>query len=158
MKAPAAKKSVDFSRLMTVGEVAERSGVSVSTLHFYEAKGLISSTRNAGNQRRFASITLRRIAIIKAAQRTGIPLDEIRLALGDYPADAKLSTTQWRALSSRWRDSLDERITRLSRLRDELDSCIGCGCLSLKECPLRNPQDVLGAQGPGAHILERPEQ
>lgn len=158
MKTAVAKAPIDFTRLLTVGEVAQRSGVSVSTIHFYESKGLISSTRNAGNQRRFASITLRRIAIIKAAQRTGIPLEEIKQALGDYAPDAKLTTAQWAVLSSRWRESLTERITRLTRLRDELDSCIGCGCLSLSDCPLRNPLDELGAEGPGARILERPEK
>lgn len=151
-----AKKPIDFSRLLTVGEVAHRSGVPVSTIHFYESKGLIASTRNAGNQRRFPSTVLRHIAIIKVAQRTGIPLEEIKEALGRYPPGSKLSAVQWRELSSRWRESLDERIRKLTRLRDELDSCIGCGCLSLEECPLRNPLDVLGEQGSGPRILERP--
>jgi len=145
----------DFSRLMTVGEVARRAGVPVSTIHFYESKGLIVSTRNAGNQRRFASVVLRYIAIIKVAQRTGIPLDEIKTALGRYPAGSKLSAAQWRELSTRWRKDLDERITKLERLRDELDTCIGCGCLSLSNCPLYNPRDTLGQEGPGARILER---
>lgn len=149
-------KPIDFSRLLTVGEVAHRAGVPVSTIHFYESKGLIVSTRNAGNQRRFRSTVLRYIAIIKVAQRTGIPLEEIKEALARFPAGSKLTAAQWRELSSRWRESLDERITKLSRLRDELDSCIGCGCLSLDECPLRNPSDVLGEKGPGPRILERP--
>lgn len=151
-----AKKPIDFSRLLTVGEVAHRAGVPVSTIHFYESKGLIASTRNAGNQRRFPSTVLRYIAIIKVAQRTGIPLEEIKEALGRYPPESKLTAAQWHELSSRWRESLDERIRKLTRLRDELDSCIGCGCLSLEECPLRNPLDVLGEQGPGSRILERP--
>lgn len=151
-----AKQAVDFSRLMTVGEVAHRSGVPVSTLHFYESKGLIASTRNAGNQRRYSSAVLRYVAIIKIAQRTGIPLEEIKEAMGRYPPGSKLTAAQWRELSSRWRKSLNERIRKLTRLRDELDSCIGCGCLSLDECPLRNPLDVLGEQGPGPRILERP--
>lgn len=150
------KKPIDFSRLLTVGEVAHRAGVPVSTIHFYESKGLIASTRNAGNQRRFASVVLRYIAVIKVAQRTGIPLEEIKEALGRYPPGSKLTAVQWRELSTRWRTNLDERITKLTRLRDELDSCIGCGCLSLDECPLRNPQDALGAEGPGPRILERP--
>jgi len=122
----------DPNRLLTVGEVARRAGVPVSTIHFYERKGLIISTRNPGNQRRFAPVVLRYIAIIKVAQRTGIP-----------------------ALSSHWRKDLDARMTRLQRLRDELDTCIGCGCLSLTKCPLYNPRDTLGREGPGARILER---
>ncbi|MCL7715478.1 redox-sensitive transcriptional activator SoxR [Stenotrophomonas mori] len=147
--------SIDFSRLLTVGEVARRSGVAVSTIHFYEAKGLISSTRNEGNQRRFSSVVLRYIAVIKVAQRTGIPLEEIKQALSHFPVGSKLTAAQWRTLSAGWRTSLDERIQILTRLRDELDSCIGCGCLSLNQCPLRNPQDALGADGPGPRILER---
>jgi len=143
-------------RLMTVGEVAHRAGVPVSTIHFYESKGLITSTRNAGNQRRFSAAVLRYIAVIKVAQRSGIPLEEIKNALGRFPPGDKLTAAQWRTLSSAWRTSLDERIKRLTRLRDELDRCIGCGCLSLTDCPLRNPGDVLGAEGAGARILERP--
>ncbi|VFR56802.1 Redox-sensitive transcriptional activator SoxR [plant metagenome] len=142
-------------RTLTVGEVARRAGVPVSTLHFYESKGLIQSTRSGGNQRRYAPMVLRAIAIIKVAQRTGIPLQEIHEAMSRYQG-VKLSAAQWRALSSRWREDLDARIRRLTRLRDELDSCIGCGCLSLGDCPLRNPDDVLGEEGPGARILERP--
>jgi len=142
-------------RLLTVGEVARRSGVPVSTIHFYESKGLIASTRNPGNQRRFAAVVLRYIAIIKVAQRTGIPLEDIKHALGRYPPGSKLTAVQWRALSSHWRNDLDARITRLQRLRDELDQCIGCGCLSLAKCPLYNPQDKLGQGGSGAMILER---
>ncbi|MGB3067721.1 MAG: redox-sensitive transcriptional activator SoxR [Ottowia sp.] len=149
------KQQVDFSRLMTVGEVSHRAGVPVSTLHFYESKGLIASMRSEGNQRRFPSTVLRYIAIIKVAQRTGIPLEEIKEAIGRYPPGSKLTAAQWRALSSRWRESLDERIRKLTRLRDELNGCIGCGCLSMKDCPLRNPQDILGEEGPGARLLER---
>ncbi|MHA7848006.1 redox-sensitive transcriptional activator SoxR [Serratia sp. D1N4] len=151
-----AKQTIDFSRALTVGEVAHRSGVPVSTIHFYESKGLIASTRSEGNQRRFSSVVLRYIAIIKVAQRTGIPLEEIKEALGRYAPGNKLTAAQWRKLSSYWRESLDERIKKLTRLRDELDSCIGCGCLSLDDCPLRNPGDVLGEQGAGPQILERP--
>lgn len=149
--------TIDPSRLLTVGEVAQRAGVPISTIHFYEAKGLITSTRNAGNQRRFAAVVLRYIGIIKVAQRTGIPLEAIRQALGRYPPGSKLTAAQWRTMSSLWRRDLDERIRALTRLRDELDSCIGCGCLSLRDCPLRNPQDTLGEEGPGPRILERPE-
>ncbi|MGE8656752.1 MAG: redox-sensitive transcriptional activator SoxR [Achromobacter sp.] len=153
----AADKPIDITRVMTVGEVARRSGVPVSTIHFYESKGLIQSSRSDGNQRRFPGIVLRYIAIIKVAQRTGIPLDEIRAAMARFPQDGnKLTPAQWKELSSQWRANLDERIRKLTRLRDELDSCIGCGCLSLRDCPLRNPDDVLGRDGPGPRILERP--
>lgn len=151
-----ARPASQSHRFLSVGEVARRAGVPVSTIHFYESKGLIASVRSAGNQRRFAAVVLRYIAIIKVAQRTGIALEDIKDALGRYPMGSKLTAAQWRALSSRWRATLDERIRKLVRLRDELDGCIGCGCLSLKDCPLRNPQDVLGQEGPGARILERP--
>jgi MerR family redox-sensitive transcriptional activator SoxR len=148
---------IDFDRMMTVGEVAKRSGVTVSTLHFYESKGLIKSIRTNGNQRRFPAIVLRYIGIIKVAQKVGISLEEIKTALSVYPIGSKLSAEQWSELSSRWRKDLDERIQKLTRLRDEMDWCIGCGCLSLKQCPLRNPEDVLGRQGSGPRILERVE-
>lgn len=142
--------------LLPIGVIARRSGVPVSTIHFYESKGLISSVRSEGNQRRYAPVVLRYIAVIKVAQRTGIPLEEIGDALSRFPSGSKLSASQWETLASAWRDGLDERINRLTRLRDELNQCIGCGCLSLEECPLRNPGDALGAKGPGARILERP--
>ncbi|EKT53106.1 redox-sensitive transcriptional activator SoxR [Providencia sneebia] len=147
---------IDFSRALTVGEVAKRSGVPVSTIHFYESKGLIQSTRTQGNQRRFPAVVLRYIAIIKVAQSTGIPLKEVQDALGKFPANSKLTSEQWKEMSTEWKVSLDKRIRQLTRLRNELDHCIGCGCLSLSECPLRNPDDILGRRGPGARILERP--
>lgn len=141
-------------RVLSVGEVAARSGVPISTIHFYEAKGLIRSWRNAGNQRRFAREVLRRIAVIKVAQRAGIPLAKIKDALGGLPNSRTPTAADWRRLSSRWRADLDERIDRLTRLRDALDGCIGCGCLSTRECPLRNPDDALGEAGPGPRLLE----
>ena len=150
------KRPVAATRVLTVGEVAKRSGVPISTIHFYESKGLIESSRSEGNQRRYAAVVLRYIAVIKVAQRTGIPLESIRQAFEHFPAGGVLTAAQWEKLSARWRSELDARIHKLVRLRDELDSCIGCGCLSLKDCPLRNPQDVLGQNGPGAQILERP--
>jgi MerR family redox-sensitive transcriptional activator SoxR len=146
----------DPPRYLSVGEVALRSGVAVSTLHFYESKGLISSVRTEGNQRRFTPGVLRYIAIVKVAQRAGIALEEVRQALGEYRPEVRVTAAQWRAVASRWRRAMDERILQLQRLRDELDSCIGCGCLSLKDCPLRNPGDALAQQGPGPRILERP--
>lgn len=140
--------------LLTVGEVAARSGVAVSTLHFYEAKGLISSVRSAGNQRRFERAELRRIAVIKVAQRAGISLSEIREALSGLPAKRAVSANEWARMSKRWKRDLDERIARLEALRDQLSDCIGCGCLSLRSCPLRNPMDVLSDEGPGPRLLD----
>jgi MerR family redox-sensitive transcriptional activator SoxR len=139
---------------LSVGEVAKRSGVAVSTLHFYEAKGLIRSLRTEGNQRRYARGVLRRVAVIKVAQRTGIPLATIQAALARLPDGRAPTAEDWAELSRVWRAELDERIRKLGQLRDQLDDCIGCGCLSLKTCPLRNPQDVLGAEGAGPRLLE----
>lgn len=139
---------------LTVGEVARRSGVAVSALHFYESKGLIKSWRNAGNQRRYARDVLRRVALIKVAQRTGIPLAAIRKALKTLPGERTPTAEDWKKLSAGWRVELNDRIERLIRLRDQLDGCIGCGCLSLGICPLRNPHDNLGKQGPGPRILD----
>ncbi|KAA0017313.1 redox-sensitive transcriptional activator SoxR [Salinicola corii] len=140
---------------LSVGDVARRSGVAVSTLHFYETKGLIQSWRNAGNQRRYTRDVLRRVAVIKIAQRTGVPLTEIREALAALPDSRTPTAADWRRLSQRWRVALDTRIAHLTQLRDQLDGCIGCGCLSLSQCPLRNPGDVLGGDGEGAQRLER---
>ncbi len=139
---------------LSVGEVAKRSGIAVSTLHFYEAKGLIRSLRTEGNQRRYPRGVLRRVAVIKVAQRTGMPLSEIREALAALPSDRAPSAEDWRTLSTNWRDELDARIRRLTQLRDQLGDCIGCGCLSMTACPLRNPGDALGAEGAGPRLLE----
>ncbi len=145
-------------KALTVGEVARRSGVAVSTIHFYESKGLIKGWRTDGNQRRYAREVLRHIAIIKVAQRTGIPLETIRENLAALPEGRPISAKEWRVLGAGWRAELDERIARLQRLRDELDTCIGCGCLSLADCPLRNPADTLGADSAGAVFLDRPAE
>ncbi|MEZ2129927.1 MULTISPECIES: redox-sensitive transcriptional activator SoxR [unclassified Sinorhizobium] len=144
----------EFNRLLTVGEVAERSGVAVSALHFYETKGLISSLRTSGNQRRYAREVLRRVAIIKVAQRVGIPLAEIQAAFEMLPQGRTPTASDWKALSLAWKDNLDARIKRLTGLRDQLTNCIGCGCLSVEGCPLRNPYDVLSEQGPGPRLLD----
>jgi MerR family redox-sensitive transcriptional activator SoxR len=141
-------------RDLTVGEVAARSGIRVSAVHFYESKGLIHADRNSGNQRRFAREVLRRIAVIKVAQRAGIPLARIRQALGELPAHRAPTKENWERLSAEWRDDLEQRIERLTRLRDQLIGCIGCGCLSTGVCPLRNPGDALGAEGPGPRLLD----
>jgi MerR family redox-sensitive transcriptional activator SoxR len=139
---------------LSVGEVAARSGVAVSTLHFYESEGLIRSRRNAGNQRRYPREVLRRIAVIRVAQRTGISLASIREALKALPDGRMPNGEDWSRLSARWRADLNDRIDRLMRLRDQLDGCIGCGCLSLGVCPLRNPWDKLATQGPGPRLLD----
>lgn len=143
----------DIGKPLTVGEVARRSGLAISTIHFYEAKKLIRSERTRGNQRRYPRHVLRRVAIIKVAQRTGIPLAEIRAALEALPQDRALSAADWHSLSREWRNDLDQRIALLTALRDRLDGCIGCGCLSMESCPLRNPLDRLSAKGPGPHLL-----
>lgn len=142
------KKLPRIKALLTPGEVAKRSGVAVSALHFYESKGLITSIRNSGNQRRYKRDVLRYVAIIKIAQRIGIPLATIREAFGVLPEGHTLSAKEWKQLSSQWREELDRRIHTLVALRDELDGCIGCGCLSRSDCPLRNPGDRLEKKVP----------
>lgn len=139
----------------SVGRVARRCGVKVSTLHFYEKKGLIRSGRNAGNQRRYKADVLRRISVIKAAQKMGISLEEIKGALARLPDNRTPTQQDWQRLSSHWRTDLDQRIAYLERLRDLLTGCIGCGCLSMKNCPIYNEGDRLAEQGDGAIILER---
>lgn len=138
---------------LSVGEVAARSGVAVSTLHFYETKGLIASTRSHGNQRRYERAVLRRLGIIRIGQELGISLAEIGSALDTLPRDHAPTQKDWTALSRRWREALDARIAGLTRFRDRLDGCIGCGCLSVSQCPLRNPDDSLAGHGPGPRKL-----
>ncbi|MBU1352530.1 MAG: redox-sensitive transcriptional activator SoxR [Gammaproteobacteria bacterium] len=144
--------AIDLTAELSVGEVARRSGLAVSALHFYESRGLLASVRNAGNQRRYPRSVLRRVAVIKVAQRMGVPLAAIAQALQALPSGRTPTVADWRRLSQRWREDLDERIRTLTALRDQLDGCIGCGCLSLKVCPLRNAQDTLAQQGPGPHF------
>ncbi|GAA3702651.1 redox-sensitive transcriptional activator SoxR [Zhihengliuella alba] len=139
---------------LTVGQLAERSGLAVSALHFYERKGLIHSRRTAGNQRRYPRSVLRRVAVIRAAQRAGIPLATVAAALEHLPRDGVPSQEDWQRMSSAWRDVIEDRIVRLTHLRDRLDGCIGCGCLSLTACRMVNPDDVLGTEGPGAPALD----
>ena len=133
--------------------VSSRTGVAVSALHFYEREGLIESHRTAGNQRRYHRDVLRRIAFIRVSQGLGISLARIREALGTLPDDRVPTKADWSRLSRGWRADLDARIDRLQRLRDDLDGCIGCGCLSLRSCTLYNAGDELGAAGPGARRL-----
>jgi MerR family transcriptional regulator, redox-sensitive transcriptional activator SoxR len=140
---------------LTVGQVADRSGVAISALHFYERHGLISSTRTASNQRRYSRDTLRRVAFIRASQHVGISLAVIRDALDQLPSERTPTREDWAHLSMAWRAELDARIAQLQALRDDLTECIGCGCLSLRVCHLTNPRDMLGREGPGARRLPR---
>ena len=139
--------------LLTIGEVAERSGLATSAIRFYEAEGLVSSTRTPGNQRAFARHTLRRLAFIRAAQRVGLTLDDVAEALASLPPDRAPTKAQWAKLSRTWRRGLDERIADLEALRDDLTSCIGCGCLSLATCRLYNPDDAASVNGSGPRFL-----
>ena len=141
-------------RPLSIGEVATRSGVAVSALRFYESKGLIKSLRNTGNHRRFAREVLRRVAVIKVAQSLGIPLSAVQEAFRSLPQGRTPTAADWNKLSAQWKAALDDRIDRLVQLRGQLDKCIGCGCLSLKDCPLRNPLDRLSEQGSGPRLLE----
>ncbi len=142
-----------FDEDLSIGAVAARAGVSVSALRFYEDRGLIRSRRSDGGQRRYDRSVLRRVAFVQAAQRVGLTLEEIGGALATLPDDDNLSAKDWKRLSAAWRPLLDERIRLLEGLRDELDSCIGCGCLSLERCRLRNPGDRAAVRGPGPRYL-----
>lgn len=139
--------------LLSVGEVSRRSGVAVSALHFYEAQGLLSAERNIGNQRRYRRNVLRRIAVIRVAQSLGVSLADIALELDHLPDQRAPSKSDWARMSSHWRVSLDRRIADLVALRDRLQGCIGCGCLSLRVCRLYNPEDTLAVQGAGPQRL-----
>ncbi len=136
-------------REMTPGDVARRSGVAVSALHFWEREGLIESRRTSGNQRRYHRDVLRRVAFIQFSQRLGIPLKLVSQALSTLPSDRTPTSQDWARLTDSWRDDLDERIRRLQALRDRLDGCIGCGCLSLTACAIYNVDDHLAEEGPG---------
>ncbi|WP_220719185.1 redox-sensitive transcriptional activator SoxR [Agarivorans litoreus] len=143
---------------LSVGFVAKRCGIKVSTLHYYETKGLINSWRNHGNQRRYHPDVLRRVSVIKAAQKMGISLAEIKAAFAKLPNQRTPNKSDWEALSQQWRDILNQRIKQLENLRDALTGCIGCGCLSMKSCPLYNPNDKLASEGQGPVILNRNNQ
>ena len=130
--------------------MAKRCGVAVSAIHFYESKGLITCWRNNGNQRRYSRDVLRIIAIIKVAQQLGISLNDIHTALKKLPKQRTPTASDWTKLSHQWKKDLNARISKLEQLRDDLNGCIGCGCLSLKSCPLWNPNDEMSAQGTGA--------
>jgi MerR family redox-sensitive transcriptional activator SoxR len=135
---------------LTVSEIATRSGFSASALRFYEREGLINATRTTGNQRRYERNVLRRLAFIRAARNVGLTLDEVAAALAELPDSRTPTKADWTRLSRGWRARLDAQIAALEKLRDGLDSCIGCGCLSLKRCAMSNPADIARTDGPGA--------
>ncbi|HEY9392124.1 MAG TPA: redox-sensitive transcriptional activator SoxR [Mycobacteriales bacterium] len=138
---------------LSVGQVAQRCGIAVSALHFYEREGLITSTRTTGNQRRYPRDTLRRVALIRIAQRVGIPLADIRAALDHLPGGRTPTPRDWQRVAASWREDLDQRIRHLEQLRDSFTDCVGCGCLSISRCRLANPYDALGGEGPGPRRL-----
>jgi len=138
---------MDARDLLTIGEVAHRSGFPPSALRYYERAGLLHTTRTSGGQRRYERSVLRRLAFIRAARTIGVGLDEVRAGLDRLPDGRTPTKTEWKRLSKAWRGRLDEQIAALEALRDGLDSCIGCGCLSLGRCRLSNPGDVAGRQG-----------
>lgn len=138
---------------LSVGKVAKRCGIKVSSLHFYESLGLIKSLRNQGNQRRYKRDVLRRISVIKAAQKIGVTLEEIKSAFANLPDERTPTKADWQKLSRSWQQGLNQKIAYLEKLRDSLDGCIGCGCLSMKKCPIYNPEDRLGSENSGAVLL-----
>jgi MerR family transcriptional regulator, redox-sensitive transcriptional activator SoxR len=141
--------------MLTIGELSRRSGVSQSALRFYERQGLIAAERTDGNQRRYPSVTLRRVALVQAGKAAGIPLERIRQALETLPAGRPPTKRDWQRLSASWGRELDERIATLEAIRTRLTTCIGCGCLSLQTCRLLNPDDEAAGLGGGAHYLRR---
>ena len=146
---------MDTTDLLTVGAVAERSGFAPSALRYYERLGLIHAGRTSGGQRRYQRNVLRRLAFIRAARNIGLTLDEVATALGTLPDGRTPTRADWSRLSRSWRSRLDDQIAGLVALRDGLDSCIGCGCLSLRRCAFSNPADLAAGSGPGAAFLPR---
>jgi MerR family transcriptional regulator, redox-sensitive transcriptional activator SoxR len=138
---------------LSIGAVSERTGVAPSALRFYEAEGLIHATRSDGGQRRFARETLRRVSFVRVAQQVGLSLDEIRTALASLPDNRTPTERDWEQLSTAWRPRIDAQIRMLARLRDRLDKCIGCGCLSMRHCGLLNPGDAVAERGPGPRYV-----
>jgi MerR family transcriptional regulator, redox-sensitive transcriptional activator SoxR len=138
---------------LSIGDFAARAGISVPTVRFYEAQGLIRSSRSSGNQRRFPRAELRRVAFVRAGRAVGLPLADIAAALAELPTDRTPNRRDWQLLSARWRRRLDKQIEDLVGLRDRLDGCIGCGCLSLRRCALYNLEDKVAGYGAGARLL-----
>ena len=141
---------MDPKDLLTIGEVARRSGLAASALRYYETLGLVSSRRTTGNQRRYSRSVLRRLAVVHAAQRVGVSLDDVCRAFAAFPAEHAPTKREWVTLSRRWRPALDARIRDLEQVRDGLSMCVGCGCMTMRQCAIYNPQDELGGGGSGA--------
>ncbi|WP_441246683.1 redox-sensitive transcriptional activator SoxR [Kitasatospora sp. McL0602] len=139
--------------LLTIGQLAERSGLATSALRYYESLGLIHAERTAGGQRRYARATLRRVAFVRAAQRVGLSLDEARTAIDRLPTERAPSTAEWSGVAASWQTRIDQQIAELELLKRKLTGCIGCGCLSLTRCALYNAEDRAAATGPGARYL-----
>jgi len=144
---------MDRQDLLTIGEVSARSGLAASALRYYESLGLITSTRTGGDRRRYQRAVLRRVAVIRAAQQVGLSLDQVRTAFTGFRLDAAPNKRDWTRMSTAWQPLLDQRIAELQQVRDNLNSCIGCGCLSLTQCRLYNPQDNLAETGSGPRRL-----
>jgi MerR family redox-sensitive transcriptional activator SoxR len=138
---------------LTIGELARRTGLAVSAIRFYESKGLVSSIRSEGNQRRFLRSDIRRLSVVQIAQQLGFTIQEIKAALAGLPVNRAPTQKDWERISRDFRSQLDQRISRLTRLRDYLDGCIGCGCLSMKKCALINPGDRMKKFGPGPRVV-----
>ncbi|MFG1504516.1 redox-sensitive transcriptional activator SoxR [Halobacteriovorax sp. RZ-3] len=143
----------ELNEYLSVGELSKRSGVSISAIHFYESKNLLRCHRNKGNQRRFHRRELRILSYLKVAQRIGLSLEEIREAFKSIENKEHLTASDWKKLGRSWQKVLDERLQLIERTKSQLGYCIGCGCLSLKDCPLRNPDDELGQEGTGPRLL-----
>jgi MerR family transcriptional regulator, redox-sensitive transcriptional activator SoxR len=146
-------KRMDKQDLLTIGEVSTRSGLAPSALRYYESLGLITSTRTSGDRRRFARGVLRRVAVIRAAQQVGLSLDQVRTTFAGFPLDVAPSKRDWTRMSAAWQPLLEQRIAELQQVRDNLSSCVGCGCLSMTQCRLYNPQDTLSSTGSGPRRL-----
>jgi MerR family transcriptional regulator, redox-sensitive transcriptional activator SoxR len=142
-----------MEKMLTIGEVAERSGLAASAIRFYERQGLIHAGRSESGQRRFRRDVLRRIAFIRIAQRVGLTLEEIVTALAVLPVDHAPTRRDWERLTAGWQDRIEQRITLLEALQSGLSTCIGCGCLSLRTCALANPGDVAATMGAGPQYL-----
>jgi len=150
---PAFDPKPDDSDWIAIGPFSRRAGVPASTLRYYESEGLMRGDRSESGRRRYPRSTLRRVAFIRVAQSIGLTLEEIRAALATLPGGRTPTPADWSRLSRDWRPLLDARISALTQLRDKLDACIGCGCLSLKRCALYNPDDKAAASGSGARFL-----
>ncbi len=144
--------------ILTIGDLAARTGLAVSAIRFYESRGLIASTRNSGGQRRFRRSDIRRLSFIQLAQQIGFTLPEIEAQLAALPDSRTPTEKDWAAISGAFRQRLDDQIAVLTRMRQNLDGCIGCGCLSLKKCQMFNPEDRVARQGAGPRLVIAPKR